>query len=108
MKKKRIVLVLLLLLGSGCSPSSVVSSDLMPIDDAIEKDAILYSFDSKPDKKAHKVQTIKTVDEQIEKLDDLLSTVESDDKEQQNRNNSVPLSHKNKDDAIEHHLLLQD
>jgi hypothetical protein len=113
MKKQLVVLVVLgtfLLLGSGgCnSPSSVVSSDLMPIDDAIEKDAILYSFESKPEKKDHKDQTVKTVDERIEKQDDLLSTVESDDKEQQNRTNTVPLSNHNKDDAIEHHLLLQD
>jgi hypothetical protein len=106
-KKQLIVLGTFLLFGSGCNPSSVIPLDLMPIDDAIEQDAILHSFDSKPDKNSHD-QTIKTVDKRIEKTDDLLSTVESDDKEPQNKNNSVPLNHKNKDDAIEHHLLLQD
>jgi len=99
MKKKFVVLCLastVLLLG--CNPSSVVSS----VDDAIEKDAILESFDSKPDIKE---QTIKTVDEHIEKPDDLLSTVEpDDDKERENKSNTVPLG----DDAIEHHPLLQD
>ncbi|OAD20336.1 secreted protein, partial [Candidatus Thiomargarita nelsonii] len=99
-----VVLSSFLLLGSGCNPSSVVSSDLRPIDDAIEKDAILHSFDSKPDKKDIKVQTIKTADEHIEKPDDLLSTVEPDDKERENSTNTVG----NKDDAVEHHLLLQD
>ncbi|MEN8217265.1 MAG: hypothetical protein ABFS56_13035 [Pseudomonadota bacterium] len=107
MKKKFVVLSTFLLLGSGCNPSSVVSS----VNDAIEKDAILDSFDPEPDKKDIKVQTIKTVnpssvddaiekdaildsfdfkpdikeqtiktvDWHIEKPDDLLSTVEPDE-----------------------------
>ncbi|KHD06113.1 hypothetical protein PN36_28275 [Candidatus Thiomargarita nelsonii] len=95
MKKQFVVLSTFLLLASGCNPSSVVSS----VDDAIEKDAILDSFDSKPDIKE---QTIKTVDERIEKPDELLSTVEPEDREREN--STVPLG----DDAIEHHPLLQD
>lgn len=95
--KKQFV-VPFLLLASGCNPSSVVSS----VDDAIEKDAILDSFEPEPDKKDFKAQTIKTVDEHIEKPDELLFTVEPEDKERQN--STVPLG----DDAIEHHPLLQD
>jgi hypothetical protein len=98
MKKKFVVLSTFLLLGSGCNPSSVVSS----VDDAIEKDAILDSFDSKPEKKDFKDQ--KTVDERFEKPDELLSTLESEDEEGENSTNTVG----NKDDAVEHHLLLQD
>jgi len=97
MKKQFVVLSTFLLLGSGCNPSSVVSS----IDEAIEKDAILDSFDPEPDKKDIKDQ--KTVDERFEKPDELLSTVEPEDKERENTNTVG-----NKDDAVEHHLLLQD
>jgi len=101
--KTQLLILGILLLASGCSSSSVVSTDLDPIDGAIDKDAILHLLDSKSD--SDKTQTSKEADKRAEKPDELLSTLKPDDDKEQSTK-TVPLG--NKDDAIEHHLLLQD